>query len=41
MSWFKQAGLWLGKREVEEQISVETAPRHLLASLLAMGQTVL
>lgn len=37
MSWFKQAGLWLGKSNVEEEISVETTARHLLASLLTMA----
>lgn len=37
MSWFKQAGLWLGKSNVEEDISVETTARHLLASLLTMA----
>lgn len=37
MSWFKQAGLWLGNGQAEEKVSVETTTRHLLASLLAMA----
>lgn len=37
MSWFKQAGLWLGNAQAEEKVSVETTTRHLLASLLTMA----
>lgn len=37
MSWFKQAGLWLGNAKAEEKVSVETTTRHLLASLLTMA----
>lgn len=37
MSWFKQAGSWLGNAQTEEKVSVETTARHLLASLLTMA----
>lgn len=37
MSWFKQAGNWLGNAQPEVQVSVETTTRHLLASLLTMA----
>lgn len=37
MSWFKQAGNWLGNAQPEAQVSVETTTRHLLASLLTMA----
>ncbi|WP_166485690.1 hypothetical protein [Rhodoferax ferrireducens] len=32
MTWFKQAGNWLGNAQ---PVSVEATSRHLLASLLA------
>ncbi|MDP2679664.1 MAG: HD domain-containing protein [Rhodoferax sp.] len=37
MSWFKQAGRWLGNTPAQEKVSVETTVRHLLASLLTMA----
>lgn len=37
MIWFKQAGLWLGNKQVDGKVSVETTARHLLASLLTMA----
>ena len=37
MSWFNQAGSWLGNAQAEESVSVETTTRHLLASLLTMA----
>jgi HD-GYP domain-containing protein (c-di-GMP phosphodiesterase class II) len=37
MSWFKQAELWLGNKQVEVKVSAETTTRHLLASLLTMA----
>ncbi|MFZ3081571.1 HD-GYP domain-containing protein [Rhodoferax ferrireducens] len=37
MTWFKQAGNWLGNAQPEKQVSVEATTRHLLASLLTMA----
>ena len=37
MRCFKEAGLWLGNKQVEDKVSAETTTRHLLASLLIMA----
>lgn len=37
MSRFKQAVSWLGNKQTDESVSVETTTRHLLASLSGSG----